>query len=115
MHCISITETASPLWKVERDGQVTRQAQSLATLVEPLLFHSTEIYFVDQHFAPTSKHGRPLAAFLTLARKGKKLSRIEYHLNGSSDKSMFKAGLERQRQHLNLAEDDRERCESLPA
>lgn len=96
----------SPLWRVERDGQVPRQAQDLAALAESLLFHSTEVSFIDQHFGPTSKHGRPLAAFLASARKGKKLSRIEYHLKGSDDRSMFKAGLERQRPHLNLAADE---------
>ena len=96
----------TPLWKVERDGQVLRQAQDLAALAESLLLHSTEVIFIDQHFGPTSKHGRPLAAFLASARKGKKLSRIEYHLNASSDRSMFMAGLERQRPHLNLAADE---------
>jgi hypothetical protein len=95
-----------PLWKVARDGHVPRQAPAMAVLAESLLFHSTEVYFIDQHFGTTSKHGRPLTAFLASARKGKKLSRIEYHLNGSSDRSLFKAGLERQRPHLNLAADE---------
>lgn len=96
----------SPLWKVARDGQVPRQAQAMAVLTESLLFHSSEVYFIDQHYGTTSKHGRPLAAFLALARKGKKLLRIEYHLNGTEDKTLFKAGLARQRTHLNLAMDE---------
>jgi len=96
----------SPLWKVARDGHVPRQAQAMSVLADSLLFHSTEVLFVDQHFGTTSKHGRPLAAFLELARKGKKLSRIEYHLNGSCEKSLFKAGLDRQRPHLDLAADE---------
>lgn len=96
----------TPLWKVDQDGQVNRQAQAMAELVESLLFHSTEVCFVDQHFGPTSKHGRPLAAFLAFARKGKKLSRVEYHLNGNDDRISFKTGLERQRSHLNLGADE---------
>lgn len=96
----------SPLWKVDRDGQVLRKAQPLAALAGPLLFHSTEVSFIDQNFGTTAKFGRPLTAFLVAARGGKRLSRIEYHLNGAIDKGVFKAGLERQRPHLNLAMDE---------
>lgn len=96
----------SPLWKVARDGHVPRQAQAMANLAESLLFHSTEVLFVDQYFGATSKHGRPLAAFLSSARKGKKLTLIEYHLNGDKEKGAFRAVLNRQRPYLDLAADE---------
>lgn len=98
----------SPLWRVERDGRIKRTATAMASLAEPLLMHSTEISFIDQHFSTSLKFIRPLNAFLEYARRGKKVSRVEYHLAESTNTSSetFRAGLERQKRHLNLADDE---------
>lgn len=92
----------APLWKVERDGKVARTAAELAKIAASLLHHSGEVMFVDQHFSPTMKHIRPLAAFLSAARLGKKLSRIEYHLNALDAASKFAAELQGRKGRLDL-------------
>lgn len=93
-------------WKADRDGKVNRNTTDLAALTAPLLRHSTEIMFVDQHFDFAVKFGRPLAAFLTAARDGKALTRVEYHLNASEDAARFESEAKRCAHHLNLRPDE---------
>ena len=95
-----------PLWKVEPDGKRPRQASDLVDVVKSLLHHSTEIMFVDQHFGFTSKHGRPLTAFLAAARCGKRPTRVEYHLNAGASAEYFREELTNKRHHLGLRHDE---------
>ena len=83
----------TPSWKVEKDGNVRRIKDELVEVVAPLLRHATEILFVDQHFDFNAKHRRPLVGFLGAARKGKSLTRIEYHLNAKVSSEYFASEL----------------------
>lgn len=95
-------DATTPLWKVETDGCIQRTALTMAALAGPLLRHSSEIRFVDQHYSPTVKHGKPLAAFIAEARRGKVLVSMEYHLNANGSADHFCSELDRRRQHLHL-------------
>jgi hypothetical protein len=95
-----------PLWKVQRDGMIPRQAIELGAVVRSLLYHSTEIVFVDQHFGFTAKHGRPLTHFLAAARCGKNLTRVEYHLNAGVSTESFEEELKRKHHYLGLRNDE---------
>lgn len=71
----------NPRWKVAIDGKVERRASALCGVAEKLLFHSTELRFVDQYFNGKNKHIEPLADFICAARSGRPLTVIQYHLN----------------------------------
>lgn len=99
-------DATTPLWKVAPDGCIHRTAATMATLAGSLLRHSTEIRFVDQHYSPAAKFGRPLAAFIAEARQGKALVSMEYHLNANGSAEHFACELDRQRRHLHLRADE---------
>jgi hypothetical protein len=77
----------NPLWKVNREVCISRNATQLALCLKPLFQACSEVLFVDPHFNP-AKH-KYLNAFrqFFLAMDGNpKIRRIEYHLEESEEK-----------------------------
>jgi hypothetical protein len=99
-------DESNPLWKVGLDGKIKRNASEIARVASPLLSISAEAVLVDQHYSSTAKHGRPLAALIAAARNGKKLSRMEYHLNSDGDSLAFQVGLNKQLPYLDLKNEE---------
>jgi len=95
-------DQSNPLWKVDLDGSIKRIASEIARVSSPLLSISSEVVFVDQHYSSTAKHGKPLSALIAAARNGKKLSRLEYHLNAQDNHAAFQSGLEKQLKYIDL-------------
>ena len=95
-------DQSNPLWKVDLDGSIKRIASEIARVSLPLLSISSEVVFVDQHYSSTAKHGKPLSVLIAAARNGKKLSRLEYHLNAHDNAAAFQSGLEKQLKYIDL-------------
>jgi len=95
-------DQSNPLWKVDLDGSIKRIASEIARVSSPLLSISSEVVFVDQHYSSTAKHGKPLSALIAAARNGKKLSRLEYHLNAQDNPAAFQSGLSKQLKYIDL-------------
>jgi hypothetical protein len=85
-------------WAVSRGRAVPRKAMDIASAVAPILLHAREVVFVDPHFAPEgAKWRRPLVALLRAAtRRGKVLTRCEFHLKAKSTDEFFADALEEQ-------------------
>lgn len=101
-------DESTPVWGVPRDGTVLRTAEDLVGVVSALLRRASTILFVDQHFTPETRFGKPLTKFLEAARGGTAPSKIEYHL--SSEKTgtaeWFSQQLGTQRRFLKLQPND---------
>lgn len=88
----TVSEESTPLLRVKREDCVSRSAEALTRMVQPLLQISTEVLFVDPHFDPTKERFRnPLSHFLTALNGNERVRRIEYHLGDDLGETYFKA------------------------
>jgi hypothetical protein len=82
-------------WTVARERKVSRKANELAAVLEPLVCHAREVIFVDPNFSPdTAKWRKPLVELLRRANCGKRLGRCEFHLRAKTTDEYFVQALE---------------------
>lgn len=86
-----LDETTS-LWNVNRETTVPRKSAEMAACVAVLLKNSTEVFFIDPHFAPeNSRYRKTLEKLIEVTVTGNsRLKRIEYHLKEKSTEEFFK-------------------------
>ena len=82
--CVLLVDDVTPEadhWRVQTEVRVARTSADLSACVRPLLHLSSEVLFVDPHFAPdTSRYQESLEAFLAAACEGgRRYTRLEYH------------------------------------
>jgi hypothetical protein len=87
----AVSEESTPLLRVKREDCVSRSAEILAKMVQPLLQISAEVLFIDPHFDPTKERfRRTLSLFLMALNGNEKVRRIEYHLGDDLGEPYFK-------------------------
>lgn len=81
----------TPLWDVPREIPISRNAKGMAESVSLLLARSSEILFVDPHFAPEMlRYKRTFEQFLLVSASGRTdVRRIEFHLLAKAEKDFF--------------------------
>ncbi len=98
-------DDTNPIWEAPRGLAVLRNANEMAKAARLLLYCSSEILLVDQHYSGAARFGRPLAAMIQCAFVGKPITRFEYHLGaGDVTSNVFEQQLSQQRRHLEVPE-----------
>jgi len=73
----------APLWSIEREIVVARDASLLASAVAPLLRAAKSVIFIDPHFDPYKTRVRntikTLLEACLVGRSGQNLERVEFH------------------------------------
>jgi len=90
----------TPLWAIQRERVIARDAASLAAAVSPLLCVAKWVIFIDPNFGPYKPRARnTLKAFLEACltgRTGRALERVEFHTEFKPEVQDFSGECQRQ-------------------
>lgn len=91
----------TPLWRVERERVIVREAEALASAVASLVSIAKTIIFIDPNFSPYRPKARnTLKAFLNAAVTGRAdgtaIERVEFHVAHKAEMADFMAECQRQ-------------------
>lgn len=96
---------SNPKWKAQRGKVIPRTPVEIASAASRLLFCSSHVVFVDQHFSGVARFGKPLKHLIRCACAGNQPRRLEYHLGAKTiTPEFFRGDIEGQRPHLDLPE-----------
>lgn len=86
-------QNTHPKWGAASAIVAQRTTSELTKPLRELLKHSREVLFIDPHFEPKVQYSKPLCEFVSLACKGRPVTRLEYHLEHDSTADHFKTAL----------------------
>lgn len=90
----------TPLWAVQREKVISRDASSLAAAVSPILRIAKVVIFVDPHFDPYKPRAQnALEAFLKACRDGRierAFPKVEFHTAYKAENTGFSDECQRQ-------------------